>query len=124
MPSGDQRSQRIVYGAPSYTSVFMNDLKVNAESSVALIDTMRVVDRVLREVGMELGLRKCAVAHIKRGKCVNGLEEQRIKRSTEETYQYLGTEHVFESNLASVTEQLMKVYAKRLNQIWSSVSSA
>ena len=50
----------------------MDDLKVYAESSNALGDTLRVVDRVLRAVRMELDLRKCVVAHIKWGKYVYG----------------------------------------------------
>ena len=109
---------------------FMDNLKVYAESSDALGDTLRVVDRVSRAVGMELGLRKCAVAHIKRGKYVHGEdyllpEERRIERVARGgTYRYLGIEQVFKSNHASVRERLTKVYAKRVNQIWSSALSA
>ena len=42
-----------------------------AKSSKAFDATLRVADRVLRAVGMELGLRKCAVAHVKQGKYVS-----------------------------------------------------
>ena len=64
---------------------FMDDLKVFADSGDALRDTLRVVDRVSLAVGMELGLRKCAVAHINRGRYVNREdyllpEERRIER--------------------------------------------
>ena len=45
----------------------MDNLKVYAKSSNAFDATLQVVDRVSRAVGMELGLRKCAVAHVKQG---------------------------------------------------------
>ena len=108
---------------------FMNDLKVYAESSDALSDTLRVVDRVLRAVGMELDLWKCVIAHIKWGKYVYGedyllLEERRIKRVVQGgTDRYLSIQQEFKSNHMSVRECLTKVYAKRVNQIWSSALS-
>ena len=63
---------------------FMDDLKMCTRNSDILGDTLRVVDRVSRTVGMELGLRKCAVAHVKRRKYVGGedyllLEERKIE---------------------------------------------
>ena len=42
---------------------FLDDLKVYVNSN-ALDTSLRVVDRVSRVVGMELGLKKCAVAHV------------------------------------------------------------
>ena len=109
---------------------FMDDLKVYADSGDALGDTLRVADRVSLAVGMELGLRKCAVAHIKRGKYVNGEdyllpEERRIERVAQGgTYRYLGIEQVFKSDHTTVRERLTKVYARRLNRIWSSALSS
>ena len=44
---------------------FTDDLKkVYAENQEVLGDTLKVVDRVSHAIGMELGLQKCAVAHI------------------------------------------------------------
>ena len=51
---------------------FMDDLEVYAESQETLGDTLEVVDRMSRVVGMELGLRKCAVPHVRRGKVFDG----------------------------------------------------
>ena len=47
---------------------FMDDLKVYAESQ----ETLGVVDRVSRVVGMELSLWKCAVPQVRREKVVDG----------------------------------------------------
>ena len=52
--------------------LFMDDLKVYARRSRALETALGVVDRVLRAVGMELGLWKCAVAHVASGKLTAG----------------------------------------------------
>ena len=51
---------------------FMDNVKVFAKDAKQLGNTLGVVDRVSRVIGMELGLRKCAVAHIERGKLVKG----------------------------------------------------
>ena len=51
---------------------FMDDLKMYAESQETLGDTLGVMDRVSHVVGMELGLRKCAVPHVRHGKVVDG----------------------------------------------------
>lgn len=60
---------------------FMDNLKVHAKNAQYLGDTLRVVDRVLHAIGMGLGLRKCAVAHVSHGVYVGGedylLEEER-----------------------------------------------
>ena len=107
-------------GSPVTYLFFMDDLKVYAKSSNALGDTLRVVDRVSRAVGMEFGLRKCAVAHVKRGQYVEGenylLEEERkIERIAQGgTYRYLGIEQVFKTDHATVRECLKKVYTDRL----------
>ena len=107
----------------------MDDLKVYGESSNALGDTLRVVDRVSRVVGMEFGLRKCAVAHIKCGKYVNGKnyvleEEQKIEWVAQGgAYWYLGIEQMFMSDYKTIRERLTKVYVDRLRWIWSSALS-
>ena len=50
----------------------MDDGKVFAKDSQQLGKLLGVVNRVSESIGMELGLRKCAMAHIKRGKPVKG----------------------------------------------------
>jgi len=45
-------------------------VKAFAKDTKQLGNTLGVVDRVSRVVGMEFGLRKCVVAHIEQGKLV------------------------------------------------------
>lgn len=93
----------------------MDDLKVYAEISDVLSEALRVVDRMLHAVGMEFGLRKCAVIHIKRGKYVNGEnylleEEQKIESIVQGgTYWYFAIEQVITHPSALHT----KVYVRQ-----------
>ena len=52
--------------------LFMDNLKVYAAGKRDLEQTLSVVDRVSEAVGMQLGLQKCAVAHIFKGKTIEG----------------------------------------------------
>ena len=79
---------------------------------------------------MELGLRKCAVAHVQHGRYVSGEnylfpEERTIKRVPQGgAYKYLGIEQLFTADHTSVRVRLQQVYTKRLYKIWSSSLSA
>ena len=101
-----------------------------AKNAQYLGDTLQVVDRVLHAVGMGLGMRKCAVAHVSHGVYVGGedylLEEERkIERvALGITYRYLGIKQVFKPGYATVRECLTEAYAKRLCHIWCSTLSA
>jgi len=46
---------------------FMDDVKVFAKDAQQLGDTLLIVDKVSEAIGMKLGLRKCAIAHIEGG---------------------------------------------------------
>ena len=67
---------RIIPRRFSFTTPVLPDhcvhLKVYAENQEVLGNTVKVADRVSHAVGMELGLQKCAIAHIKCGKVVDG----------------------------------------------------
>lgn len=54
-----------------------------AKSCNALDATLWVVDRVSRTVGIELGLRKCAVTHVKQGKYVSGENNLMLEKMIE-----------------------------------------
>lgn len=96
--------------------MFMDDLKVFEQSKDQLGKTIKVVEGVSEALGMTMGLKKCAVAHVEKGKIVRGgnleLEnEEEVKEIKEgETYRYLG---VFETNLAKSKEGAVKEYIAR-----------
>ena len=52
--------------------LYMDDLKLYAESPAALTEALSVVDRVASAVGMKLGLKKCGVAHMQKGRVLPG----------------------------------------------------
>ena len=66
-----------------------------AKGAKTLGTTLELVDRVSHAVGMELGLWKCAVVHIKQGKYAGSEnyllpENQKIERVSQGgTYRYL-----------------------------------
>ena len=77
-----------------------------------------------------MGLRKCAVAHVKQGKYVSGEnyllpEEITIERVPQGgAYKYLGIEQLFTADHTSIRVSLQRVYVKWLFKIWSSSLSA
>ena len=79
-----------------------------------------------KAVGMELGLQKCAVANILKGRLQEGgalaLSEDRTvpTASKDDPYRYLGVEQVIQPDLKAVKKKLTKKYEQRLRKIWSS----
>ena len=62
---------RSKHGSVPVTHQFnMDDLKLYAQTQKDMADKLGIVDCVKTAVGMEFGLRKCAVAHIVTGKVV------------------------------------------------------
>jgi len=108
----------------------MDDVKVFAKDAQQLGDTLQLVDKVSEAIGMKLGLRKCAVAHIERGKLVEGkdymLDEERLVERVPMggTYKYLGIAQVFQPDHKAIRAKLTGVYKKRLHKIWASALSA
>ena len=106
--------------------LFMDDLKVYARDEWAMKKALSLVDRVSKAVGMELGLRKCAVASILRVKLQEGgalaLSDDRTvpAASKDDPYSYLGIEQVIEPDLKTVKKKLVEKYMSRLRRIWSS----
>ena len=107
--------------------LYMDDLKLYAESSAALTKALSVVDRVGSAVGMKLGLTKCGVAHMQKGKVLPGPEnpstepDDSIKcLSDKDTYRYLGVEQLFTANDKKVKDSVIAEYRKRLHKIWGS----
>ena len=104
---------------PITHQLFMDDLKVYAKGKKALGVVLDTVDRVSAAIGMKLGLRKCAVAHMARrqvtsedytlpgGEKIGALADGRV-------YKYLGIEQIFKPSLNTVKHRVMQTYLKRL----------
>lgn len=76
-------------------------------------------------MGMTMGLRKCAVAHMRWGRCQGDEdlvlpEDRKVScLDSEESYKYLGIMQLFEPKLRKVKKQLTEEYLRQLNVIWS-----
>ena len=121
------RSESI--GGPITHQLFMDDLKVYASGQTAVEKTLDTVDRVSSAIGMRLGLRKCAVAHMVKRKVKSAdyvLPEGRTIASFENggVYKYLGVEQLFRPALAAVKQRVSRTYLKRLRKIWGSELNA
>ncbi len=75
---------------------------------------------------MQLGLTKCAVAHLLKGRVRDRGEvilpggRQVLAARKGNPYKYLGIEQVFEPDLTTVQDRLKKLYLWRVRTIWSS----
>ena len=89
----------------------MDDLKVYAKGKADLSKVLRLVDRTSKEMGMTIGLRKCAVAHMRNGKSQSGLDlmfpGDRVVASldSEESHRYLGVMQLFDPKLRIVKKE-------------------
>ena len=110
--------------------LFMDDLKVYATNQEELEGVIELVDEVSEAMGMSLGLRKCAVAHMECGVCVEGSEvilrdERKIQNLRwPDVYKYLGISQLFDPNGKAIREALTTEYLKRIRIVWSSDLSA
>ena len=104
-------------------TLFMDDLKLYSYGKEALERMLIRTDRVSQAVGMQLGLVKCAVAHMVKGRAKDGGEvilpdgRQVLAARKGNPYKYL---LVFEPDLKTVQERLKKLYLRRVHTIWSS----
>ena len=107
-------------------TLFMDDLKVYSSDKRDLKQALAIVDRVSKAVEKELGLRKCAVAHVVKGKVEEGGDMSlssgaRILPAGEgNPYKCLGIEQVFKPELKTIRQRLKKTYVSRLRKIWTS----
>ena len=105
--------------------IFMDDLKIYEESGEELEATLGVVEDVSDAVGMRLGLRKCAVAHMRAGKLRRrGGATTRLSEISEVSeggaYRYLGIEQVIGTKKGKVKERVRQEYLKRTRATWAS----
>ena len=106
--------------------LFMDGLKVFDESQEKLQKKVEVVEDTSSAVGMELGLKKCAVARIVGGKVVQGgsliLATGAAIEDVEygSTYRYLGVHQLFGAKLAKMKQRIVMEYVGRLRKTWGS----
>nr|CAI5858087.1 unnamed protein product [Callosobruchus analis] len=98
---------------------YMDDLKLYASGQRDLQHALRVVQEYSHAIGMEFGTDKCAMVHLKKGRCGDSEEEEQLvdgsilrQLHAGDTYTYLG--------VAQRDECLRRKYLHRLRQIWSS----
>ena len=101
-------------------------LKVYEESKEELEATMTVVNGTSRAVGMRLGLRKCAVAHMRAGRvrrgggvAAGGAFVEEVKEG--EAYKYLGINQVFSAKATAVKAKVKDEYLRRTKKTWASL---
>ena len=110
--------------------MFMDDLKVYEEAKADLDETIAEVEELSMAVGMILGLRKCAVAHVEKGKVIHGgnmlLPTGGTIKEVQygETYKCLGVAQLFGTNLAKTKNRIRTEYLKRVRQTWGSELNA
>ena len=106
---------------------YMDDLKLYASGQRDLQQSLRVVQEYSHAIGMEFGTDKCAMVHLKKGRCGDSEDEEQLVDGSilrhlhaGDTYTYLGVaqRHIQEATM--VKECLRRKYLHRLRQIWSS----
>ncbi|XP_045480887.1 uncharacterized protein LOC123685276 [Harmonia axyridis] len=104
----------------------IDDLKLYASSEGEMKRMLKIVASFSETVRMEMGLSKCAVVHVQRGKLVEGDEMQvqdsiSIRRmGLDETYKYLGVQQGLEINLAESKATFKEKFFGRLRKVLAS----
>ena len=103
--------------------MFVDDLNVYTENKRSLTEVVNMVEEVSGAMGMELGLRKCALAHLVPGRKVmdGGLKMETGKEIKEleegEVYCYLGVAQRFGADMAKTKRQVEKEYITRTREV-------
>ncbi len=110
--------------------LFMDDLKFYERTRDELAKTMKEVEEVAGAVGMALGIRKCAVAHMKGGAMkrhvgeirVTGGEVQEVEDG--DPYRYLGVHQVMWVHARVTKMRIRTEYLPRVRLVWNSALNA
>ena len=116
------------HASPITHLLFMDDLKVFEQSKLELDSTLEVVEGLAKAVGMYLGVRKCAVAHLRAGRVrqLGGTTSRGgdIEELAGNSYRYLGVEQVFGPRSRETKDRAVQEYQRRGHAVWSSSLSA
>lgn len=104
-------------------SLYMDDLKLYARNAEELKKLLSIVKSFSRAIRMEMGVEKCAVIHVKRGKIVEDEiniltgEEELPHLGPQESYKYLGIQQALEIRSKDVKSSLKEKLLKRLRLV-------
>ncbi|XP_045477913.1 uncharacterized protein LOC123683060 [Harmonia axyridis] len=110
--------------------LYIDDLKLYAANEEQLLRELKIVASFTETIKMEMGLDKCAVLHIKRGKITSGeamLVQDNLKIQNlgpEETYKYLGIQQGLEIKTAETKAKFEDKFMGRLKKILQSKLNA
>ncbi|XP_044754063.1 uncharacterized protein LOC123313273 [Coccinella septempunctata] len=110
--------------------LYIDDLKLYAANEDQLLRQLRIVKSFTETIKMQMGLDKCAVLHIKRGKLITGEamlveDELRIQRlGPDESYKYLGIQQGLEIRNTEAKTTFRNKFMERLKMILKSKLNA
>lgn len=109
----------------------MDDLKVYAQSQRDLEVVLNLVGSFSADVGMDLGLEKCAVIHLIRGRATDGVEDMTLLDGCvvrhlleEQSYTYLGVHQRGMHQTKQLKGEISKRYTAMVKRIWKTELSA
>ena len=105
--------------------LFMDDLKLFGKNENQIDSLVQTVFVFSQDIGMEFGIKKCAVIILKRGKMVacDGIQlpnEEVMKNVDEKGYTYLGVIETDEIKEKEIKEKVIAEYKRRLRLILKS----
>ncbi|KAL1448670.1 hypothetical protein WDU94_005640 [Cyamophila willieti] len=106
--------------------MYMDDIKLYAETKDQLNNLIRVTEYFSRDIHMEFGIEKCKIQTVERGKwsqsdAYTTIDQEVITgMSSEETYKYLGYQQHTQLNTKKIKEILEHSFHQRLKLILKS----
>ncbi|XP_045463804.1 uncharacterized protein LOC123673362 [Harmonia axyridis] len=88
--------------------LYMDDLKLFAANREEMRRLLEIVSSFSQTIGMEMGLDKCAVLDVKRG---------RVAEGPQETYKYLGIQQALDIKTPEVKDNFKTKYFARLRSL-------
>ncbi|XP_045510128.1 uncharacterized protein LOC123705416 [Colias croceus] len=109
--------------------LYMDDLKLFAPNRSRLTELLKITCDFSSSIGMELGVDKCAVIHVERGKVTtsdditpSGAAHLRVLTEAE-TYRYLGMSQNICVEGVSVKQDVAEVFCERMTKVFNSYLS-
>ena len=105
--------------------LYIDDLKVYAKDEEEMVRCKNLVEEFSNDIGMEFGLDKCAVLHLKKGNITNSpIVEEIPLMGCDDQYKYLGIVQCNENITEEVKKKAKREYFNRVRGILKSDISA